>query len=205
MIAAHAIRRLQSLVEVFKVYDEYETRFAFSDPAKMDEEPASASQSQSDSKPAKSSSAASSDEVEVSSLPCRVFVSFQGERSLLPARVQVRKSLHWSSRFAAPSDSPAPIPKLPRDSVSRAQLSSDALSYYQKWLEMEKEVRELGMSPSRISFEVRAQICQRAQSIVSHVRFPMRVRSVEFWSLGSVVTRWPTYHSDKYIWPVGFR
>ena len=54
MIAAHAIRRLQSLVEVYKVYDEYETRFAFSDPAKMDEEPASASQSQSqsESKPA---------------------------------------------------------------------------------------------------------------------------------------------------------
>ena len=194
-------------MEVFKVYDEYETRYEFSDPAKMDEEPAAppSEPSEPESKPAKSSSGSSNDQVEVSSLPCRVFVTFQGERSLLPSRVQVRKSLYWNSRFLAPSDSPASIPKLPRDSVSRAQLSSDALSYYQKWLEMEKEVRELGMSPSRISYEVRVQIYERAKSIVSHVRFPMRVRSVEFWNLGSVVTRWPSYHSDKYIWPVGFR
>ena len=181
-------------MEVFKGYDEYNTRYEFSDPAQMEEEPASSSASD-----------VPNGQVLVSSQPCRVFVSFQGERSLLPARVQVRKSLHWSSRFAAPSDSPAPLPKLPRDSVSRAQLSSDALSYYQKWLEMEKEVRDLGMSPSRISFEVRLQIYERARNIVNHVRLPMRVRSVDFLSLGSVVTRWPTYHSDKYIWPVGFR
>ena len=180
-------------MEVFKGYDEYDTRYEFSDPAQMEEEPASSSASD-----------VPNGQVLVSSQPCRVFVTFQGERSLLPSRVQVRKSLFWPSRSLTPTDSTRSLPKT-RDSASRAQLSADALLYYQKWLEMEKEVRDLGMSPSRISFEVRLQIYERAQNIVNHVRLPMRVRSVDFLSLGSVVTRWPTYHSDKYIWPVGFR
>ncbi|KAK8806961.1 hypothetical protein WA158_003720 [Blastocystis sp. Blastoise] len=46
---------------------------------------------------------------------------------------------------------------------------------------------------------------RRAQQLLSSVDFPIKIKGVNLISIGQIVTNWGSYHSDKYIWPIGYK
>ena len=179
------MKRVQSLVEVFQDYDCYEPAFAFGEDG-MEEEK-------------------DSRVMQVCSNPRRVVVSLEGVCRVLSQPVQVTETIRWKMVRAVSRVSTSSRSDVVRGDPSRAQISSSAMQYYEKWADMDKEVAAAGENPKRLSTEMRARIHEKAKELVENVALPMRVRSVTVLSFGRVVTQWKSYHNAKYIWPVGFK
>ena len=90
-----------------------------------------------------------------------------------------------------------------RGDPSRAQISSSSIKFYEEWMDSEKEVAASGEKPNHLSMEMRQRIHSRAHALLESMA--LRVRSVTVYSFGSIPTNWNTYHSEKYIWPIGFK
>lgn len=46
---------------------------------------------------------------------------------------------------------------------------------------------------------------QEAHQILINRTLPFSVRGITVLNLGYIITAWPSYHSQQYIWPVGYR
>lgn len=178
------MKRVQSLVEIFQDYDCYESSFAFGEEDMETED---------------------SRVVQVCSNPRRVVVALEGVRRVLPQPVRVTKTIRWKMVRAVPRSTFSSRSEVMRGDPSRAQISSNAMQYYEKWVDMEKEVVAAGESPKRLSTEMRVRIYERAKELVENVTLPMRVRSVTVQSFGEIPANWANYHCDKYIWPIGYK
>lgn len=189
MNASLAIRRLQSLLEMFRDYDSCLHEYSFDEPSAIDEEPA-----------------VKRGRILVDTTLRRVAVILEDEWRVLPQHVCVTESLHWQMIRQPPRQPIGGIrSEAFRGDPSRAQISASSLKYYEEWMESEKEVAASGEKPNRISMETRVRIHSRAHALLESTTLPMRVRSVIVYSFGSIPTNWNTYHSDKYIWPIGFK
>ena len=144
--------------------------------------------------------------VRVDTTILRVNVYFDHTHHVLPQSIVVTEDLHWKMVRQPPR---VPVggfrSEALRGDPSRAQISAEALKYYEEWMASEKEVRESGEDIRRLSLETRQRIQARAHKLLEHTVLPMRVRSVTIYSFGTIPTNWSTYHSDKYIWPIGFK
>lgn len=186
--AALAIRRLQSLLEVFRDYDSCLHEFTFCGDAETE------------------TPALRRGRVLVDTRVRRVAVLVGDEWRVLPQRVNVTESLHWKMIRQPPRQPVGGIrSEAFRGDPSRAQISSSSMRYYEEWMDSEKEVAASGEKPNHISMEMRERIHSRAHALLESVTLPMRVRSVVINSFGSIPTNWSTYHSEKYIWPIGFK
>lgn len=179
------MKRVQSLVEVFQDYDCYEPAFAFGEDG-MEEEK-------------------DSRVMQVCSNPRRVVVSLEGVCRVLPQPVQVAETIRWKMVRAVSRVSTSSRSDVVRGDPSRAQISSSAMQYYEKWADMDKEVAAAGENPKRLSTEMRARIHEKAKELVENVALPMRVRSVTVLSFGEIPANWSNYQCDKYIWPIGYK
>lgn len=180
------MRRVQSLVEMFQDYDCYEELFAFRGREEMEVE-----------KDTKS--------LVVCSNPRRVVVSLARHRCLLPQSITVTKTIRWKMMRAVPRLSSSARNDIVRGDPSRAQISSSAMQYYEKWADMDKEVAAAGENPKHLSREMRERIHDKAKDLVENVTLPMRVRSVTVLSFGEIPANWSSYQCDKYIWPIGYK
>ena len=180
------MRRVQSLVEMFQDYDCYEELFAFRGEEEMEVE-----------KDTKS--------LVVCSNPRRVVVSLVQHRCLLPQSITVTKTIRWKMMRAVPRLSSSARNDIVRGDPSRAQISSSAMQYYEKWADMDKEVAAAGENPKHLSREMREKIHDKAKDLVENVTLPMRVRSVTVLSFGEIPANWSSYQCDKYIWPIGYK
>lgn len=186
MTASFAMRRVQSLVEMFQDYDCYEELLAFRGEEEMEVEKDSKS-------------------LVVCSNPRRVVVSLAQHRCLLPQSITVTKTIRWKMMRAVPRLSSSARNDIVRGDPSRAQISSSAMQYYEKWADMDKEVAAAGENPKHLSREMREKIHDKAKDLVENVTLPMRVRSVTVLSFGEIPANWSSYQCDKYIWPIGYK
>lgn len=125
------MKRVQSLVEVFQDYDCYEPAFAFGEDG-MEEEK-------------------DSRVMQVCSNPRRVVVSLEGVCRVLSQPVQVTETIRWKMVRAVSRVSTSSRSDVVRGDPSRAQISSSAMQYYEKWADMDKEVAAAGENPKRLS------------------------------------------------------
>ena len=140
----------------------------------------------------------------ISSSNRKISVFFDNQRFLLPTEVHVTETMFWKTNYISLRSSGSRNDGY-RSDITHVQLSENVLEYYQKWLDMGKMIKEAGLPLNRLSVDVRQRIHEKASEILEGVTLPVRVRSVTFLNFGSIQTKWPSYHSDKYIWPVGFK
>lgn len=135
-----------------------------------------------------------------------VCVSQGNSVKMLPASVCVTEALHWKMMRQITRQATGGFrSEAYRGDPSRAQISASSLKFYEEWMNCEKEVAAAGEQPTRLSLAMRKYINQKAHALMESMVLPMRVRSVIVYSFGTIPTNWPMYHTDKYIWPIGFK
>ena len=174
---------------MFRDYDTCDHEFSFSSPKKVGETPS-----------------LQKGRVLVDASLRRVCVSQGNSVRMLPASVYATEALHWKMMRQLTRQAAGGVrSEAYRGDPSRAQISASSLKFYEEWMNCEKEVAAAGEQPNHLSPARRKYINQKAHALMESMVLPMRVRSVVVYSFGAIPTNWSMYHSDKYIWPIGFK
>ena len=134
----------------------------------------------------------------------KISMFFDNQRFLLPTEVHVTETMFWKTNYLSLRPS-APRIEGHRSEITHTQISDEVLEEYQKWLDMGRMIKEAGVLPNRLPFDVRQRLHEKAREFLEGVPLPVRLRSVTFLDFGSIETKNPAYHSEKYIWPIGFK
>lgn len=124
---------------------------------------------------------------------------------VLPQTLYVTETLRWKVARSPARPPPSGRREANRGDPMNAQISASSLQFYEKWLEVGREVAAGGWNPARLPPELRQKIWEQAAALRASVALPMQVRSVTILALGHIPANWSAYHSDKYIWPIGFK